>query len=226
VHRQGDGVPGRGGRAVRVEAQWEGRSQPLGEAATVPSSSLTSIARTTRSSSAWRVAKRFMSGNSSTHGGQYVPMKLTHTGRPLRFARSMVPPPTCGTTSDGAVSPTWNAAAGPADGPRADADGDASPDADGVGVGEGRSPRDAEGWGGGVGAAPGTGASSRIPPMTSAAAAMPVNRPATMESRGHMLARRVPVRTVPGASGRPTLRFRFPWPARPKRSERACSRRS
>ena len=52
-------------------------------AATVPSSSLTSMARITSPSSAWRVAKRFMSGNSSTHGGQYVPMKLTQTGLPL-----------------------------------------------------------------------------------------------------------------------------------------------
>ena len=39
--------------------------------------------------------------------------------------------------------------------------------------------------------------------MTSAAAATPVSRPATIESRGHMLARRVPVPTVGGASGGP-----------------------
>ena len=54
-----------------------------------------------------------MSGNSSWHGGQSVPMKLTQTGLPLRFARSIVPPPTWGTTSGGAGSPMWNRAGRP-----------------------------------------------------------------------------------------------------------------
>src|SRR5687767_3815117 len=55
-----------------------------------------------------------MTGNSSRHGGQYVPMKLIQTGFPRSAARSIVPPPSWGRTSDGAGSPTWNrpAAAG------------------------------------------------------------------------------------------------------------------
>ncbi len=36
-------------------------------------------------------------------------MKLTQTGLPRRAARSIVPPPTWGTTRLGAASPTWNA---------------------------------------------------------------------------------------------------------------------
>ena len=36
-------------------------------------------------------------------------MKLIQTGFPRRFLMSMTPPPTWGTTSAGAVSPTWNA---------------------------------------------------------------------------------------------------------------------
>src|SRR5688500_12000092 len=51
-----------------------------------------------------------MSGNSSTHGGQVVAMKLTQTGWPRSTARSTVPPPTCGTDSGGATSPMWKAA--------------------------------------------------------------------------------------------------------------------
>ncbi len=60
-------------------------------------------------------------------------MKLTQTGLPLRSARSIVPPPTCGTTRAGAGSPIWNRpaalaeAAGDAgrrDGRGRDADGD------------------------------------------------------------------------------------------------------
>src|SRR5436190_22192290 len=49
-----------------------------------------------------------MTGNSSRHGGQYVPMKLTQTGRPLSFARSTVSPPSSGSTRAGAGWPTWN----------------------------------------------------------------------------------------------------------------------
>src|SRR5512142_1565074 len=48
-----------------------------------------------------------MSGNSSTHGGQVVCMKLTQTGLPLRLARSICPPPSWGTLRAGAGWPTW-----------------------------------------------------------------------------------------------------------------------
>ena len=75
-----------------------------------------------------------MSGNSSTHGGQYVPMKLTHTGLPRRLARSIVPPPTCGTTRAGAGSPTWNSAAVDPDGGAPDAEADGLPRALGEGA--------------------------------------------------------------------------------------------
>jgi hypothetical protein len=83
-------------------------------------------------------------------------------------------------------------------------------DADGVGLGDalgdGSSANDGAGWGARVGAASGTGARRRIPPRTSAAAAIPVSRPATIDSRGHMLARRVPVRTPRGASSEAPIR--------------------
>jgi len=123
------------------------------------------------------------------------------------------------------------------------ADGDAlglglalgDPEPDGLGdtdadtLGDGSSANDGGGWGARVGAAPGIGAKRRIPPRTSAAAAIPVSRPATIDSRGHMLARRVPVRTPRGASGRfarasDTMRLR--WPDRPMSFEHACCRRS
>ena len=45
----------------------------------------------------------------------------------------------------------------------------------GVGDAVGARPSDADGWGGGVGAAPGSGARTMIPPMTSAAAATPAS---------------------------------------------------
>src|SRR5687768_768666 len=155
-----------------------------------------------------------MSGNSSIHGGQYVPMKFTHTGLPRRFVRSIVPPPTWGTTSAGACSPMWNspAADDPPEG-AALADGDPlAPEADGeaaealgVGVGVVIGP---DGCGAGVGAAPGSGAKARIPPSTSSATATPASRPARIDRRGHMLARRVPVPTVGSVPARCTLRFR------------------
>src|SRR6188474_3199883 len=145
-----------------------------------------------------------MSGNSSTHGGQFVAMKFTHTGCPRRFVRSIVPPPTCGTTRAGACSPTWNRPAA-VDPPEAGALGGGDPEApdpdgeadtaEGEGDGDGV-PIDTDGCGAGVRAAPGSGAKTTIPPSTSSAAATPASRPARIDRRGHMLARRVPVRTV------------------------------
>ena len=76
-------------------------------------------------------------------------MKFTQTGLPRKFVRSMVPPPTWGTMSSGAVSPTWNrpAVAEPsgrgrlADGEAAapDGDGDATT-TEGEGDGDGDAP--------------------------------------------------------------------------------------
>jgi len=102
----------------------------------------------------------------------------------------------------------------------ADADGDADPEGEAVALsvavapGEGTGVNDADGWVVSVGAAPGTGAKRRIPPRTSAAAAIPVSRPATIDSRGHMLARRVPVRTRGGRFARASDTMRPGWPDR------------
>src|SRR5688500_7383811 len=110
-----------------------------------------------------------MSGNSSMQGGQYVPQKLTQTGLPRRFVRSIVPPPTWGTTSAGATSPMWNSPEpDPPDGgalapgdplPDGDPDGDAAT----VGLGDGVAIEN-DGCGAGVGAAVGSGAKAMIPP--------------------------------------------------------------
>src|SRR5690242_5309913 len=96
-----------------------------------------------------------MSGNSSLEGGHQVAMKFTQTGWPLRLARSMVPPPICGTDSAGAGSPIWKSAAepagdGPTDGAPEDAlglgpiDGEVDAPIAGVTDGEGDGPIDGE----------------------------------------------------------------------------------
>jgi len=146
----------------------------------------------------------------------------------------MVARSSSGRLGAGAGSPTWRATAGAPEPPTADGDADAEGEALGLGVaealglalaealglavaealglaladalGDGSNAKDADGWGAAVGAALGTGAKRRIPPKTSAAAAIPVTRPATIDSRGHMLARRVPVRTRRGASAEPPIR--------------------
>src|SRR5688572_28603569 len=140
-------------------------------------------------------------------------MKFTQTGFPRRFARSIVPPPTWGTTRAGAGSPTWNRpAADPAGPPEPPALGDMpEPDAVGDGDPSGDGERiaiDPDGTGAGVAEAPGSGAKARIPPRTSSATATPASRPARIDKRGHMIARRVPVPTVGSASTVLRLRFR------------------
>jgi hypothetical protein len=110
----------------------------------------------------------------------------------------------------------------------ADARGDATGDGDALaldgvdGLGDGSSANEPDGWGTAVGAAPGAGVKRRIPPRTSAAAAIPVSRPATIDSRGHMLARRVPVPTCRGRSARASDTMRLRWPDRPMSSVLAC----
>src|SRR5512147_2736743 len=111
-----------------------------------------------------------MSGNSSRHGGHQVAMKLIQTGLPLSDERSIVPPPTCGTTSAGAGSPTWNpapegalaAAALGRDGAVSDA-----PDVGPVELATGAI------VGAGVGAAPGSGARASNPISRMAATPTP-----------------------------------------------------
>ncbi len=153
-------------------------------------------------------------------------------GMTSRLASSMVPRSSSGRLGAGAGSSTWRAAAGAPEPPTAEGDADAEGEALGLGVaeplgpadalglgvaevlglalvdalGDGSSAKEAGGRGAAFGAAPGTGAKRRIPPRTSAAAAIPVTRPATIDSRGHMLARRVPVRTRRGASAEPPIR--------------------
>ncbi len=121
-----------------------------------------------------------------------------------------MPPPTWGTTSAGAGSPTWNR---PADAePEAPAVGDApepalgdadTPAGDGDRIGMAT-----DGTGAGVAADPRSGAKARIPPSTSSATATPASRPAMIDKRGHMIARRVPVRTVESVTKMLPLRFR------------------
>ncbi len=125
-------------------------------------------------------------------------MKLTQTGWPRRFARSIVPPPTWGTTRGGAGWPTPNrppvarvpTARREADAGRRGAGQRASAPAVGVAMAHRRdrvSP-----------AATGSGAKARMPPSRAAAATTPASRPARMATRGDMTARRVPVRTGGG----------------------------
>src|SRR5688572_12529784 len=138
-------------------------------------------------------------------------MKLTQTGFPRRFARSIVPPPTWGTASAGAGSPIWNRPADPE--PEAAAVGD-PPEPDALGDGDTRAGDgermgiDTDGTGTGVAAEPGSGAKARIPPSTSTATATPASRPAMIDKRGHMIARRVPVPTVGSVTMMLRLRFR------------------
>src|SRR5687768_12797772 len=142
-------------------------------------------------------------------------MKLTQTGLPRRFVRSIVPPPTWGTTRAGAGSPTWNRPDAEPDGP---AEGAPGPDAVGDGALEGDGDRigiETDGTGAGVAAAPGSGAKARIPPSTSNATATPARRPARIDRRGDMIARRVPVRTGTSVTG--VLRLRFRSDGRPFR---------
>src|SRR3990170_8623696 len=100
-------------------------------------------------------------------------MKFTQTGFPRRFARSIVPPPTCGPTSAGAGSPTGNSAAPEPDGTAEPPGLDGAPEPDAPGDGEvaadvgDRIGIDTDGSGTGVAAAPGSGAKARIPPSTS-----------------------------------------------------------
>src|SRR5688500_16878248 len=137
-------------------------------------------------------------------------MKLTQTGFPRRFARSIVPPPTWGTASAGAGSPTWKGPAAPeldapavGDAPEPEALGDDTPagDAETTGI-------ETEGAGTGVAADPRSGAKARIPPSTSSATATPASRPAMIDKRGHMIARRVPVPTAGSVTKMLPLRFR------------------
>ena len=116
-------------------------------------------------------------------------MKLTQTGLPFSEARSIVPPPTCGTTSAGAGSPTWKpevvevlaleVAAG--------FDG-AAEDAAGV-------PDDAAGeleaWaidGAGVAGEAGSGARASRPISRMAATPTPASSPAAIANRGPIAA--------------------------------------
>src|SRR5437879_660450 len=131
-----------------------------------------------------------MSGNSSAHSGHVVCMKFTQTALPRIVERSIVPPPSCGTTRAGAAWPTWKpawaasvpagdapepagpAAVGDADDPEgapAAADGD-PPGADGdaeiatVGDGVGLSP---------TGSGPTKTNAARTPPATRTPASRP-----------------------------------------------------
>src|SRR3970040_1345301 len=141
-----------------------------------------------------------MSGNSSTHAGQYVPQKLTHTGRPRTRTRSIAPPPPSGTLRVGAGSPTWNSAPGEAAG------ADGSPEADGDGlpaIGDGLT-RVRLGAGGGGGRRGGRAARA-IPPFPSRAAP-----PATTVSLPD-IGGRVPVRPSPGRSDRTLVASLARW---------------
>ena len=78
----------------------------------------------------------------------------------------------------------WNSAAPEPDGDAADeAVGEAVATADALGLGLGGAA-----VGGALKAGAGAGPRNRIPPMTSAAAAIPVTRPATIDRRGHICA--------------------------------------
>ena len=134
-------------------------------------------------------------------------MKLTQTGFPRSAARSIVPPPTWGRTRAGAGSPTWKAplplddaaadaepdAEGPPDAeaePEPDVDAaeaEADPEDDGD-TPEGTAADGTELDGGGDTTGTGSGASTTIPPRTSAATAMPTSRPARIDRRGDMWA--------------------------------------
>ncbi len=109
-------------------------------------------------------------------------MKLIQTGRPLKLARSIVPPPTCGMSRGGAGWPIWNAASGAAD----DGAAEAEPPGDGETTAiDGRADATAADGaatdGSGV-----SGAKARSPPSSSAAAATPTTRPATIDRRAHI----------------------------------------
>src|SRR4051794_22768988 len=118
-------------------------------------------------------------------------MKFSQTALPRRFARSIVPPPSCETTRGGAVSPTWNPAceASLADaeppGP-ADPDGPpepTAPDPDGarLTLGDPAAMRLGSVEGGGVGRSPmGSGPAKTSAARTPNATSTPARRPATI----------------------------------------------
>ena len=122
------------------------------------------------------------------HGSQVVCMKLTQTGLPRSAERSISPPPTWGTTSAGAASPTWKFSV-TVEEPGEAADPDGPPDADGDGANEAEA--DAPGLaapepeGDGVGRT-GSGPTSTKPASNAPAARRPASRPATIESRDPM----------------------------------------
>src|SRR5215218_25232 len=127
------------------------------------------------------------------HSGHVVCMKLTQTGLPRRAVRSIVPPPSCGTTSGGAVSPTWKplwpaslAAGDPMGAPEppgtaegATADGDAGSDA--TMDGDGATLAVGSTVGAGVGRRPtGSGPTNTKAASTPTATRTPARRPARM----------------------------------------------
>ena len=109
-------------------------------------------------------------------------MKLIQTGLPRRLARSIVPPPTSGTTSGGAAWPTWNGASAAL--------------ADGLGERVAAAVAVADATDGTLVAAAldatgpderyGSGANAKSPPSSSPAAAIPTSRPAMIDKRANM----------------------------------------
>src|SRR5687768_10175738 len=133
-------------------------------------------------------------------------MKLTQTGLPRRFVRSMVPPPTWGTTRAGAGSPTWN------DPFAVDGAGDPVGVTDGAArLGGGGSVLDGLAELDGIAAdGPGTsgsGANATTPAISTTATAIPASRPATTDERAPKRDThgRVPVRAGGGVSRGPLL---------------------
>src|SRR5689334_7891812 len=141
-----------------------------------------------------------MSGNSSLQIVQLVDMKSTQTGWPFRFARSIVPPPTCGTDSAGARSPTWNGVEPLAEAPAEALAAALWPGtAEGVAVGS-TTATDGAGVAGGAG----SGANATMPPRSIPAATTPSTKPARM-ARTPLMRRSVPVRAVGGDFEDPLL---------------------
>src|ERR671931_376464 len=155
-----------------------------------------------------------MSGNSSRHEAHHVAMNSTHTGLPLRVARSTVPPPTCGTTSAGAGWPTWKLADVPPLGEvsaevvvAADALPDGTIEALGMADGDGViTGREGGAWLGAVA----SGASNAAPAITATPAKTPVRRPRAIGARLDT-GRRVPVRAGAGRLRGVAARLVLPW---------------
>ena len=207
----------RGGARCRRCRARAGRWRPScsAKAATTPSSSLTSMARTTSPSS--RVA-----GREAVHERELVDARRAvgpHEVDPDRLPAQVrevdrrrrrpgarpAPGParrrgTAGRRSPEAM-PRPTATDAP-EAPRADADASAT--------GTAARPSDADGCGRGRRRGAGLGGEGEDPPEDQRAAATPASRPATIERRGHMLARRVPVPTARRRAARATATMPAP----------------